>query len=467
LGRTSLQRKLSPRICLQHATDLFSGAEPQLLCGKIDEKATTVSNKISAYLQVYNDWDILELALRALAPFVDELVVVDGAYEWMAPYYRQLGWNPERSEAQVYDAIEASGIPYRTIAQIWPTQVEKRMAGYEACRHRYACRIDADEVIFFDERELRRFFAKKGAVGEIEMPNYIAPGWIASPVSTDFLTPRRLPRQSFLFDRSRIDAATHLNYLWLVLQNLPKAGEKPFAIHPEPIGFNAHLTLWRDASNAARRAEYYTLNYMRQKGVPWVPELRGKPVDDFKVLFDHVPPTAFRDIMLGSRISHRLATTERLAPTPLSPAEEATFVGRYAQRRNSVAELNRRMVDRGLQFTPRIRLVVDIGDPKCSDIVMPDDLLVFEFDEPVRVAEAELYMVVPREPWQVVLPLDLWRQDRFVAVQIPPTAPEHRGYVQRQVELKLKKAAPKLVQHFKIHVDRPLPFECHSVAGTA
>ncbi|HSZ75205.1 MAG TPA: hypothetical protein VK779_10325 [Rhizomicrobium sp.] len=419
-----------------------------------------MSYKISAYLQVYNDWDILELALRSVAPFIDELVVVDGAYEWMAPYYRQLGKNPERSDDAVYDIIKSSGIPYRAIARLWPTQVEKRMAGYSACTHRYACRLDADEVLFFNERELEKFLTKGGAVGEIEMPTYIAPGWTTAPGPSDTRKLGGLPRQCFLFDSKRITAEIHLNYLWLVLQNLPRAGEKPFPIHAAPVAFNAHLTLWRGTANAARRAEYYMLNYMRQNGVPWIPELRNKPVTDFKELFDLVPPTSFRSIMLASRIFPRLAATECIAHTPLSPAQEATFINCYNEHRDSVAALNRQIVDQGIEFTPRVRLALDLSDQKCTDIVTPDGFLVFEFSDWMRMSKAELYMVIPRKPWQVVMPLEFWQHDnRFVVVRIPPTMPEHQGYVQRQIELYIPQSTPKLVQHFRIRTDRPFPFK--------
>ena len=44
-----------------------------------------MTRKFSAYLSIYNDWDILAWTLRSIASYVDELVVVDGAYEWMAP----------------------------------------------------------------------------------------------------------------------------------------------------------------------------------------------------------------------------------------------------------------------------------------------------------------------------------------------------------------------------------------------
>ena len=35
---------------------------------------------LSGYLAVYNEWDALAPSLASLAPWLDELVVVDGAY---------------------------------------------------------------------------------------------------------------------------------------------------------------------------------------------------------------------------------------------------------------------------------------------------------------------------------------------------------------------------------------------------
>ena len=52
-----------------------------------------MASNFSAYLSIYNDWDILEPALKSIAPYIDELVVVDGGYKWMAPYADRTG-NP-------------------------------------------------------------------------------------------------------------------------------------------------------------------------------------------------------------------------------------------------------------------------------------------------------------------------------------------------------------------------------------
>jgi glycosyltransferase involved in cell wall biosynthesis len=130
----------------------------------------------SAYLNVYNDREFLLQALRSIAPYVDEVVVVDGAYERLAPYLSALGHDLVRSDERVYDAIESSGIPYRVVSRVWANQIEKRLAGYEQCTRRHVLRFDADEIFFADDNEIDRFLSRGGAVGKVEMPTYIAPG---------------------------------------------------------------------------------------------------------------------------------------------------------------------------------------------------------------------------------------------------------------------------------------------------
>jgi hypothetical protein len=128
-----------------------------------------------------NDWDLLEPALRSIAPYNDELVVVDGAYDCMAPYLTAHGDALDRSLDRVYDILESSRIPYRAITGTWNTQIDKRKAGYQLCRQRYGAKIDADEVMFFDHDALGRFLSRGGVVAAVEMPYYVAPGRISVP----------------------------------------------------------------------------------------------------------------------------------------------------------------------------------------------------------------------------------------------------------------------------------------------
>ena len=47
------------------------------------------------------------------------------------------------------------------------------------------------------------------------------------------------------------------------------------------------------AKTAVNRAAFYMLNWMRKNGVPWLPELRDRPLEDVQALFDVVPPDVF------------------------------------------------------------------------------------------------------------------------------------------------------------------------------
>src|SRR5258708_4734974 len=167
---------------------------------------------ISGYLTIYNDYDILPYTLRAIAPYVDELIVVDGAYEWMAPYLELSGKNPRKSDDHVYGVLDASAIKYRVESRTWRDETEKRMAGYNACTGRYAFRIDADEVPFFDNSEMERFLASGEPIAQMYKPSYISPKWLVGLNESGFL-----PSEPFLFDRTRVEPGVHLNYLWLVL----------------------------------------------------------------------------------------------------------------------------------------------------------------------------------------------------------------------------------------------------------
>jgi hypothetical protein len=257
---------------------------------------------ISAYMSVYNDYDILSHTLRAIAPYVDDLLVVDGAYEWMAPYLEMLGKNPFRSDDQVYDALEASGIKYRVDSGVWKNEVEKRIAGYAGCNSRYVFRIDADEVPFFDIPELDRFLSSGSPIAEMQKPAYISPQWLLALDQSG-----RLPAEPFIFDRTRVEPDIHLNYLWLVLgpDQLPRAHLKPFAVYQPCIGLNAHLVMWRDLKSATDRSAFYWLHSMRERGVPWLPELRGKPISDFKALFELMSPVSYRDLSKPPVSAHK------------------------------------------------------------------------------------------------------------------------------------------------------------------
>lgn len=430
--------------------------------------------KFSAYLTIYNDWDFLEQALRSIAPYVDELVVVDGAYEWMAPYLTAMGHDLRRSDQRVYDILQSCGIPHRVISDVWPSEIEKRLAGYRACAGRYVCRIDSDEILFFDDKELARFFRRGGAVGQVEMPTYIAPGWVKSRAPDPSPRSRRaklralfrkshtpLKRYSFLFDRQRINPEIHLNYLSIILDvdKRPRAGETPFDIYPIPIGFGAHLTIWRSIPTSVYRAESYVLHYLLRNGVPWLEPLRGTPLGDLNALFDIVPPQMFREIMQTSRlgVGNMLNGEIFMAPTPLTRKQEAIFAGFYKDLLAGHAGLNRRMGDTGLHFTPEMPVVIDISDADCTETIAPDGVLLIEFESDVSKADVQMRSLIPRPPWQVEEALAPRLDGRFLTVRVPPPEGGWSAILRREIELKVRTESAAPIQKFRIHAARPLP----------
>ena len=429
-----------------------------------------MSPKLSAYLVIYNDWNFLEDALRSIAPYVDELVVVDGAYAWITPYLTALGDDPERSDPRVREIVAASGIPHRIIAGIWANQIEKRLAGYRACEGRYVCRIDADEICFFNEEKLERFFHRRSAVAYAEMPTYVAPGWVKSrsqqpprgrraKLRALFRgKPPLFNRHAFLFDRNQVDADIHVNYLSIIRDSdkRRRPDEKPFKPFPEPVAFNAHLTIWRPIPASLQRAESYVLHYILRHGVPWLPQLRDAPVSDLRTLFEYVPPQMFREIMAASRLGIKNMLGEQLymAPTPLTADQEVLFAHHFDSLLDGHARLNRAMADEGLHFTPEMPIVIDLSNEDCIQAAAPDGSVHVEFESEVIAAVAHMHQIIPRYPWRIATEMTVKKTGNRLLVALP--VPEAQTNPLRQeIELKVTTASPAPVQRFRILAERP------------
>ncbi len=390
--------------------------------------------RISGYLSIYNDWDLLTPALRSVAPYLDELVVVDGAYSWMAPLIRQLGRQPERSQQPVRDALAACGMPVRIIEGVWANEVEKRRAGYAACQGRYVLRLDADEVLFFDAVQLERFLASSSAVAEMEMPNYLAPGFIqGKPDGTP------LPRQAFLFDRQLVSPEQHLHHLWLVLtvDALPPAEVLP--VFPEVVAFNAHLTTWRTPQTAVQRALFYSLNWSRRHGISWIETLKGRPLDDVAALLRYVPANAFLETMLSHRLVSGLFDTagEPMRPTPLSPEQERSLKPLHANFVDAQIALNRELTEQSRHIIQGEPICLDLSSSAGLDVLARHNCITLELFKEPRRAEAVMHYTLPRPPWEVRVQLAAAVLDTTLQITLPGAAPETDGFLRRILVLKV------------------------------
>lgn len=380
--------------------------------------------KISAYLSIYNDADILEISLRSIANYVDELIVVDGAYIWMAPIIESTGRNPMKSDNFVYEKIQASGIPFKVINRIWKNEVEKRMAGYEATSHQYVMRIDADEVLFFNEVALKQFITSKCALAEMYMPNYAAPGWViqGKRLIDKF---RTYPRQSLLFDKKKISSSDHLRYLWLVLtaDELPmlNKNQKIFSVFENPIAFCAHLTNWRFIDSSVNRSAFYTMNWMRKNGAPWVNKIGRVQIENFDKFFELVPPKIFLEIMKNNNIVQgdiSLKSVEKLSKSPLNQSQEALFSGLH---QIFIKKLQKRVLD--IQQNDSFALsgypfYLDITLSETLSKIAPNGLLKIKFSEPITNAVVNIKTLTTRQPFNRKLNPNYRHENSILTIEL-------------------------------------------------
>ena len=414
--------------------------------------------RISAYLKVFNDWDFLPAMLRSISPLVDELIVVDGAYAWMADHLEQIGVDPLRSDSRVYDAIETSRIPYRVISKLWRGEAEARMAGYVACSCRHVLRIDADEVAFLDSRVLEGFLSREEAVGLVDTPSWIVPGWVQGRTKVPRDVSRgkaELPRLSLLFDSKQVSASIHLNYLWLMLgggERRPEAGKRPFGFGPRSLGCIAHLQTWRPMRASADRAKFYVLKKSRSHGIEWLNELRGRKISDVNEVFKFVRPDAFRDVLNATRHGAQRLYADNLVvvPSPLSVDQEATFSDNYVAMIDDLAAFNRSLTSTGLHFATDLPFSIDLTGPDCTNAVVKEQTLRLEFDCEVAGAGAVLNELHAAAPYFSASPLPTRINGRRLTVEFLSSECD-RAYLRRQVQISVKTDSPGAVRHFVIH----------------
>lgn len=386
----------------------------------------------SAYLSIFDDWSLLGPAMAQIAGRVDEIVVVDGAYEWVAPFFAGLGRDPSRSDPRVHDALAPFGAKIRVVPGIWANEMEKRIAGYAACRHRWAWRVDADEILFMDDAALDRFFTSGKAVAEMEMPIVAAPGWM-----------RRLDgqataeRQALIFDRDQISARDHLAYLWLVLPSQERAQLKPpmaDAVFAEPVAFNAHLTHWRPPETAISRARFYVLNYLREgHGIGWAPGFRYHADAGFAPLFAAVPPGAITGTLMGHSIVGAAPDMAgaHLLPIPLPAAEQAVYAPLWDAFLAGLAAANAALAEH-----PRW---LHRGEQHCIDMTTPAAAAPFgssnmhvTFGDAMGAVQAAQDVLLDHAPWVQQTPLPVELAGHAASIELPPFP---AGAIRRTVRL--------------------------------
>lgn len=344
--------------------------------------------KASAYLSVFDDYELLGPAMAKIASRVDEIVVVDGAYRWMAPVFTAMGRDPTRSVDALRDVMAPYAAKTRWINRLWDNEPEKRAAGYAACSHRWIWRLDADEIHFIDDAALDRFHASGKAVAEMALPLYVAPGLVRG------LPGQAFERNALLFDAGQIDAAAHLAHLWLVVpqtERLRIPPADPGAIAAEAISFTAHLTGWRPPATSVARARFYVMNWLREHGSAQPTSLhRHDPAAGFAPMLEELPPDALADTLLGHAIVAGLPELGAfsLMPSPLDALQEAPLLPLYAAYLDGLAALNRTLAHRPRRVVAGDEYRIDLSTPTAQAPLVQNGVFQIAAAEPIAAARA-------------------------------------------------------------------------------
>jgi hypothetical protein len=338
----------------------------------------------------------------------------------MAAYLEAVGLDPYRSDPRVEAATQRCGVPVRIITGLWQNEIEKRLAGYRACRTRYIFRVDADEILVIDPAPLEAFFASGDAVAQMEMPICVAPGLIrvSGPDA-------RIERQSLLFDTHRVSAEAHLHLLWLVLgpEPLPPvAGGLPM-VHSVPVAFNFHLTEWRTPATSIIRASFYTLNYARLHGLPWINAVHGGPCRSLSEIFArYIAPSAYRQTLLNSELVINFAQTGGGMLRPISHTLPRLNVVRQAFL-HSLADLNLTLVGAWRSFVSGEAIMLDVSSLAARQALTGGHSLRLASSRHLSAARVEAHFQLAAAPWHATMTLANRIEGKTIHVHLPdPTA---------------------------------------------
>jgi hypothetical protein len=83
---------------------------------------------------------------------------------------------------------------------------------------------------------------------------------------------------------------------------------------------------------------------------------------------------------------------------------------------------------------------------------------VFEFDEKLATAKAELRALITEPPWNSNRLLESWVMENLLAIRLPRPASGEPAFLRRSLEFSAWMRPEIVTQQFRVMRDRPLPF---------
>jgi len=214
---------------------------------------------VTGVLIIHNDSSLLEQTLSTVTNYIDRLLIVDGAYEWVAPFCELNNEDPEKSTDNMLDIIKRTGLPYEYYSGVWQNETHKRMFSLEKTKTNRIMRIDSDELFELDDNKLNQYFDSGKVFGECHVPLYFTNhvigqsiGLNSSPIVPIFIN------KQFATVRQIVDSM-----FLLVPQDERTKRLGRDASFKEKLGIVHHVSSFRINRGSYRRARFYNLLSMR------------------------------------------------------------------------------------------------------------------------------------------------------------------------------------------------------------
>lgn len=220
------------------------------------------NQKVVGVLIIHNDSSLLEQTLLSVKDYIDELVIVDGAYEWVAPFCELNGEDPEKSTDNLIRIVEKSKIPYKYYSGVWGSETHKRKFSIDIVESDYIMLVDSDELFDLKKDEILSFFNSGKIIGECYFPLYFNATVIGESIGLN-----SAPVKSIFINKKNAENSDIVDSLFLMVpENERKNKLKNNVRYQKKLGTVHHISSFRTDGAGYRRARFYNLLSMRVTG---------------------------------------------------------------------------------------------------------------------------------------------------------------------------------------------------------
>ena len=227
--------------------------------------------KISGYLIFYNDFTFIEDILCGLNGVIDELIFVDGPYEYCLDNLKTFGlfYDENTKPIELAKILDSKKFNFeiKYFYKCWKNEKEKIMFGYDNCVNDIVVLVDSDEFYCVDKNNLNEFINNQNVgVAAFDIFNMHRIDQYFAKAS-----------KQILFKKKYINSHEHLSYTWLVGVDDLEPQNHSLIYNKKTMGIIYHQTLNRNKiGNITKYIFYISLYNLTNK----------KPINEMVSNFD-------------------------------------------------------------------------------------------------------------------------------------------------------------------------------------